>query len=206
MTDFQWYAIAFIAVVALGSGAIGAFIYAVVTTLAHRKPRIGCRVDTFPSFANILAESGLRSRVSITNQETESHYEELQIVEVQVSNESTHDFAEFELGLTLSSEDIAVHIGTEPPDRNHVVKLLKAPSFDQPQSEIDLLLRPFNRDEVYKFHLLVVTPTVEQLPGTIVFSSPEAIHFIDKPTVQEAVKKAAKSTSISLGPFQISFD
>lgn len=43
-------------------------------------------------------------------------------------------------------------------------------------------------------------------PGNIKFSSPEPIRFVDLPTSEELVKKIARSTSLALGPFNISFD
>ena len=43
-------------------------------------------------------------------------------------------------------------------------------------------------------------------PGDIKFSSPEAIRSVDLPTSEEIIKKVARSTSLALGSFNISFD
>jgi len=77
--------------------------------------------------------------------------------------------------------------------------------FADPKSEIDFLLRPFNRKEFYLLRLLIVISEKSKQLGDIEFSSPEAIRFVELPTTKELVGKVARSTSLSLGPFNISF-
>ncbi|MBD2101044.1 hypothetical protein [Leptolyngbya sp. FACHB-261] len=206
MPDLHWFTIALVALALTISGGIGALIYAAISAYRNRKPRIGRRVDNFPSFEDTFGASCLRSQITVSDGRRDYKYEDLHVVQVQIANQSRQDFGEYELGITLSSGDVAIYIEGQTPDRQHLVKQLKPLTFAEPQSELDLALRPFNRDDLYQFRLLVVTSEGGKEPGPIELTSPQACQLIDMPTVKEAVKEAAKSTSLSVGPFQISFD
>jgi hypothetical protein len=85
--------------------------------------------------------------------------------------------------------------------------LLVSPiTFADPKSKIDFFLRPFNRKDSYLLRLLILTSEKSKQLSDIEFSSPEVIRFVDLPTTKELVGKVARSTSLSLGPFNISFD
>lgn len=98
-----------------------------------------------------------------------------------------------------------VYTEMQPIDRHHCVKQIPATVFTQPSSQVDLVLQPFNRDDIYKLRLLVNVPEVNHAPAHVSLSSSEAIHFEDMPTTQKTMEKAAKSVSLPLGPFKISF-
>jgi hypothetical protein len=67
-------------------------------------------------------------------------------------------------------------------------------------------LRPFNRGDSYSLRLLIISHEPKKQPGEIHFSSPHSIEFVNLPTITEVLEKTAASTSIALGPFNLSFD
>ena len=206
MASISWYTLLFATIIFAGGGVIGVLIYAAISAYLSRKAKIGCRVDTVPIFEDISGASYSRSQIEISNGSKAYSYDNLQVVQVQLQNQSRQDFDQLEFGITLSSDDVIVHIEVNSPDRHHVVKQIDSLSFAEPKSKIDLSLQPFNRDDLYTFRLLGITAEPCQALGEINFSSPVAVRFVDMPPIQEAIKETAKSTTISLGPFSFSFD
>ena len=206
MANLQWYTILLIVIILFSSGAIGAFIYAAISLYRNKKQVIASRVDVFPTFEDTFGASGLRTYITISDGQKEYQYEELQTVQIELLNQGKQDFNEFKFGIALSSGDVAVYVEAQSPDRHHQLEQVTPISFTEPKSEIDFILHSFNRKDSYLLRLLVVTSEKSKPPGDIKFSSPEAIRFVDLPTSEELIKKVAPSTSLALGPFNISFD
>lgn len=206
MIDIQWYIILLIVIIIFGSSAIGALIYAAISTYQNKKQAIASRVDVFPAFADTFGASGFRNHITISDGQKAYQYEELQTVQIELVNQGKQDFEQFKFGIALSAGDVAAYVEVRSPDRHHQLEQLTPITFTEPKSEIDFILRPFNRKDSYLLRLLVITSEKDKQPSEIKFSSPEAIRFVDLPTTQEIVKKVARSTSLALGPFNISFD
>lgn len=166
---------------------------------------IARRIDIVPKFADLYGSSGLQSQITFSNGEKSYHYRHLHTVQVEVTNQSKHDFDEFEFGITLASDTAIVYIEVQSPDRHRVVKSLTPFSFDQPRSQADLSLSPFNREDIYTFRLLVTASEGCSSVSNVTLSSPEAIRFVDLPNTEEMLKAAARSIAIPIGPFKISF-
>jgi hypothetical protein len=190
--------------VTLISAGIGALLYAGVSAYLNRKPVIGRRVDILQKFEDLHGLS-LQSQITISDGQNSYRYEHLHIVQVEVANQSRYDFDQFQFGITLSSDDILIYIEAQPIDRHHLIKQLSPVTFAAPRSSVDLILQPFNRDDIYRFRLSIVTETTRCSPNPIVFSTPEAVRFVDMPTTQKALENAARTIALPLGPFKISF-
>lgn len=204
MTQNSWYFLLPLVAVALISGSVGALLCAGVSAYLNRKPAVGRRVDILPKFEDLY---GVASQLDIVISDglKTYQYSNLHTVEVELANQSRQDFDQFEFGITLSSGDTVIYIEAQPIDRHHWIKSISVPTFVRPQPSVDLVLQPFNRNDAYKFRLLVITTEVCCYPNKIVFSSPLAIRFVDMPTTQETMKKAARVMSLSIGPFKLSF-
>jgi hypothetical protein len=209
LLNLHWLTLSLIAIALLGSGLLGAAIYGVIATYRNRKAAIAQRVETPPRFQDALGSSCPRTQIRVSDGSQDYPYDNLRVIQVHLENQSTHDFEEFKLGISLELPEVEqglVHIEVRSPDRNHQVKQLTPLSFAEPQSTLDVVLVPFNREDSYSLRLLLTASEELELAGKIGLSSPHPIRFIDLPTVKEAVQEAAKSTSIALGPFQFSFD
>ncbi|MBW4541273.1 MAG: hypothetical protein KME43_19360 [Myxacorys chilensis ATA2-1-KO14] len=206
MSSISWYTLLFAAIIFIGGSAIGVSIYAAISAYLNLKPKIGCRVDTDPLFEDLSGVADLRSQIEISDGHKTYSYSNLQIAQVQVKNQSKQDFDQFELGITLSSKDVVIHLEVQSPGRHHLVKQIDPFTFTEPKPKADLILQPFNRDDAYTLRLLSITAEPNQRLGEINFSSPVAVRFVDLPRIQETIKDTAKSATISLGPFSFSFD
>lgn len=209
LLNLHWITIFIITIALLSSGIMGALIYAAIATYRHRKPAIARRVEISPRFQDALGSSCPRSQIRISDGQKEYPYENLRVVQVHLENQSSHDFEEFKLGISLNSdkiEDGVVHVEVRSPDRDHQVKQLTPLGFAEPQPTLDVVLIPFNREDSYTLRLLLAVSEELDLSDKISLSSSHAIRFVDLPTVKEAVQEAAKSASLTFGPFQFSFD
>jgi hypothetical protein len=202
MLQSLWYFTPLI-LVALVSGGVGAVLYAGVSAYLNRKPVIGRRIDISQKFEDLHGIS-LQPQITISDGQHTYKYSHLHSVQVEVTNQSRHDFDQFQFGITASPGDVIIYIEVQPPDRHHIVKQLSPITFAAPCSEADLVLQPFNRDDVYRFRLLIIIIEDRSYPNTITLSTPEAVRFVDMPTTQETLGKAAKKIAIPLGPFKIS--
>lgn len=68
------------------------------------------------------------------------------------------DIPESGFGVTLKEGDEAVSAQGESPDRHHKGEVLTQIAIESPVSEVDFLLKPFNRQDVYSFNLFIVIP------------------------------------------------
>jgi hypothetical protein len=199
-----WHSLPSILIGFVSGGLAGVLVYSAIAAYLNRKPVIAQRIDIIPKFEDLYGSSGLQSQITFSHGGKSYNYRHLHTVQVEITNQSKYDFAEFEFGITLASDMKIVYIEVQSSDRHRVVKPLTPFGFDQPQSQIDLSLQPFNREDTYTFRLLVTAPD-NSSPSSITLSSPEAVRFVDLPTTQEMLKAAAKSIAIPIGPFKISF-
>lgn len=203
--DVNWYAIMIIGVIFTVGAVIGALLQAAISAYRNKNPIINTRVDVLAKF-NPLFESDLLDtyKIIVTDGTKEYEYSSLAQVEILLTNRSKENFPEFKLGVKLSADDLAIYAEAETVDRHHHLKLLTPVTLNEPQSEMDFLLQPFNRGDSYSLRLLIKVSENSQVPGEISITSPEAVSFINLPTITEIVEQAASRASIGIGPFQIS--
>lgn len=202
----RWSFLIFLVIALLIGGLGGALLYAAVMTYRYRKPPIGHRIEVFPTFTDICGASCSRTQITVSDGDRDYPYNDLQLVQIHLANQSHHDFEHLQIGISLPAHQSVVYVEVRSPDSSHQIKQLTPLSFAEPQSQVNLLLCPLNRDDHYSLRLLVILSQAKETLGQITLNSPQAVQFVDLPTVQEAVQEAAKSTSISLGPFSFSFN
>jgi hypothetical protein len=203
--NIDLYAVAVIGVILSIGAAIGALLQTAISAYRNKKPTINTRVDVLAKF-NPLFESSLGDtyNIIVSDGKTEYKYSSLAQVEIMLTNKSQENFPNFKLGVKLSNDDRAIYAESQTSDRHHHLKLLTPVMLTEPKSEMDFLLQPFNRGDSYSFRLLIKLSQDSQVPGQISITSPEAVSFINLPTITEIVEQAASRASIGLGPFQIS--
>lgn len=205
MFHVNWYAIMVIGIILTIGAVIGALVQAAVSVYRNKKPIINTRIDILSKF-NPLFEAKLLDtyKIIVTDGKEEYEYNSLAQIEILLTNRSKEDFPKFKFGVKLSNNDLAIYAESKTSDRYHHLKLLTPITLTESKSEIDFLLEPFNRGDSYSLRLLIKLCESHQVPGKISINSPEAVSFINLPTIAEIVEQAASRASIGLGPFQIS--
>lgn len=200
MSDISWWQILS---ALIGGGAAGALINAALTARRNRIQPIGCRIEITPIFRQADNSSGLRAKIAIALNESTATFENLFIAEIQIINKGNTDIEKFLFGVTLSGGDECVHVEHTSPDRHHEVFKNSVITPQNPSSEIDFTVTPFNRKDSYLFKLYIVIPDDAKDPQNIELGSPNPIKFIEMPIVSETLLKAADGLSFSVGLIDI---
>ena len=187
----------------IGGGAAGSIITAFVAAARNRIQPIGHRVEISPVFQQTLGDSHLRTKITMSDGHNELSFDNLFLVDIQIVNKGNRDVKEFRFGVNLSGGDRAVYVIPMAQDRLHKADVATPVNPATPSSEIDLVLKPFNRRDSYALKLYVVVANGKEAPENISLVSDEPIRFIHMPTIGEMVAQTARYTSIKLGPIRI---
>ena len=145
MADIQWVTVI---VSLIGGGAMGAIINSMVSAYRDRIQPIGYRIGFFPLFQETTGLSTLETKVTISDGHNERKFDNMYIADISIVNKGNKDFEKFSFGATLSDGDFTVAIEPKIPDRHHNVIQLTPITLDNPNSEIDFELTPFNRGDL----------------------------------------------------------
>jgi hypothetical protein len=197
--ELQWW---HIVVPLLTGGAFGAIITAVVAGFRNRIQPVGYRTTMLPVFKQNVDVSSLNAKIIIHKGDEEYPFHNLFVFDVYVVNRGNKDIDEFPLGFTLGDGDKAIYMEFESPDRHHIMSS-SGVSPTTPKGEIDVNLKPFNRQDWYSFRIYVV-PEGDYEPGIIELSSPYPIRFTTMPTMGEMLATASE-IAVKVGPFSISY-
>ncbi len=187
----------------LGGGAAGALINAFITTRRARIQPIGHRIEVIPVFRHTGSPLSLTAKIAISHDDNSITFDNLFLANIQIVNRGNRDIDEFPFGITLGHGDSCIHIETSSPDRHHVIIQKTAVNPQSPQSEIDFILKPFNRRDSYLLRLYLVVPKEEEKPKEIILGSSYPIRFTAMPTIAEVLIKATEEVLLSLGPFRV---
>jgi hypothetical protein len=80
----------------------------------------------------------------------------------------------------LCADTEAFDIKVETLDRHHMADILTPVNFADSRSELDFLLRPFNRTDAYIINVYV---TYKESVGEITLSSPHSTRFVEETTI-----------------------
>jgi len=205
MTDIQRWQIT-ISIIALlvglaGGGAMGALITWYATSRRGRIQPVGHKIDIVPVMKQ-KNDASLRTKVIVSRGDKEYTFKNLFLVNVEVVDKGNQDIQEFRFGITLGGADLIVHHDYQAPDRHHSIAYSLA-SPEEPKPELDYVLTPFNRQDIYSFKLYVVIPEGEDEPNLITLSSPHPIKFTSMPTWKELIVEKIEITNIGVGPVRL---
>jgi hypothetical protein len=161
-------------------------------------------MELIPVFkGDTLGGSGLRARLNLSSDEGGYGQDlpNLAIVNLELINKGNRDLPTFSFGATLAPGDVCAHCDMQSSDRHHKTNLLTAIGPGSPTVELDFVLSPFNRGDVYTFKLYIIVVDGKDSPGELKLSSTEPIIFKALLNLPEVALEAA--SSISIGPFRI---
>jgi hypothetical protein len=127
----------------------------------------------------------------------------LSIANIELVNSGNKDYPSFRLGFTLSDGDAALLCLATTPDRHHEAQILTQLGPGAPAANIDCILHPFNRQDLYKFTLYIVANQAAEAVGQIQLGSPEPVIFKQTPTMTQIAAQAAKGLVAGIGPLDI---
>lgn len=162
----------------VSGGAAGALLTAGITSYRNRVQPVGFRLRIVPVFWRGSNDSGLSATVILDAGGQSGQYDSLHLMEFELVNSGNQDVAEFPFGITLADGDVAVHLQAVAPDRHHAVVQETELGPGSPGSELDLVLRPFNRGDKYILRLHIVIPAERSSPGFPELGSSRSVRFV----------------------------
>jgi hypothetical protein len=201
MADINWlhWIIIFVS-----GGAVGAIIKIIFSAYRSRIQTIGRRITLLPIFRKAGNASTLSASIATRHNNTLYTFTNLFLAEIQIINRGNTDLKNFEFGITLGKGDGCIHLESFSPDRHHIVNLKTEVNPENPRSEIDFEIVTFNRKDLFTFKLYIVIPGDKEEPQKIELSSPNAIKFVEVPSVPEIVASLAENFIVGVGPLRIS--
>ena len=114
-----------------------------------------------------------------------------------------NDYSSFVFGITSTEDAKFVQVQPVTKDKHHVAEITDAPALENQTSTFDVTLKPFNRNDVYTFNVLLATNKIELTDKDIQISSPHPIKWVDLVSTSKIILEIARETLISIGPFSI---
>jgi hypothetical protein len=168
-----------IVVALLGGGAMGALIKVFYDLRRDRIQSISRGVRIFSLFRHDRQYEDFGATLSVSHNGSVTEFRTLYVADVVINNRSTHDYAQFDFGLSLAADAKCVHVGWENPDQHHVLELIDIVSPSEPQAALRFRLAPFNRRDVYSLRLYLVPGENEDQPAIARFTSSHPVKFVD---------------------------
>lgn len=161
----------------LGGGAVGALITWRVTEYRNKKQN----VKYFVSIETLFNPQSINNditRITFSGATSNYNYENLYIATLSFENIGNKEIENFNVDITLP-ETIKI-IKAEPVtmDRSHKLSITNDLGFENSKSEIDIELKPFNRNDKYeiKLFLTITKETIEMADFKLSTVSP--INFV----------------------------
>jgi len=167
----------------LGGGLAGALLTTFVTEYRAQLQPVGERIETAPLFAPSVTGTTLRTTVTVFDGKESYQFNNLHVADVLVVNQGNRDMTSFPFGLTLSGGDTAVRVEPDTPDRHHTITPDMEITPQNPVGALDFVLKPFNRDDIYRLKVFIIAG--KDKPSPIKISSPEPVRFISVPALVE---------------------
>ena len=193
----------------LTGGVAGAIVTALITNSRNRIQPVGKRV-TVSSVDIPAIMPGYDSEITLSDSATGSkhHYAGLSTIKLELINSGNKDIESFDVGINLPNGALILGLQHETPDRYHIVTQTPPISIATPASYVDLILKPFNRNDTYII-TLVVSYTGDDLLNQVFLSKSQPIKFIDELIINqlelEILSQFLKSIAPMGGLLSLSF-
>ena len=203
MNNVNWI---LIIVALIGGGAMGAIISQIFIWRRNKIQSVGQNIDLKPIFNSEIDNKILSSKIileDIANQKVE--FENIWIATIIIANKGNSDFKTFELGINLKNNAEAVRVIPTNSNRHHQVVFKNEPQLNKPKQEIDLTIKPFNRNQVYEIEIYLTSKNKVILKDDLELISPQSIKFVEIKDFTEVIGNVLEGVTISFLGNQITF-
>jgi hypothetical protein len=163
----------------LAGGAMGAILKAAFDTYQKRVQPVGYRIQFVKIFKDTLGLSTLKAELQVTDGVETRHFQNLFIAEITLTNRGNEHIDEFQFGITLGGEDVALYTEPDISDRHHSLTQTSQVALGGGSQEVDFVCKPFNRKDKYSFKVFLSIPHGKAEPEDIVPSTSHPIRFVN---------------------------
>lgn len=181
----------------LSGGAFGAIIKQYFDNRRNRIQPIGHSIEVksiYDSGENRLIDS----QIILTGITKDFKFSKLYTGTIELINTGLSDFSEFDFGITCPTNIKFIQVKTISTDRHHNAELTSYPSLEHQINSFDVVLKPFNRKDYYKFDILLTTDNSRITEDNIEISSPKPIRWVKLSSTSEAILNIANKTLIEI--------
>jgi hypothetical protein len=140
----------------LGGGAVGAVIKQYFDNAKNKIQQIEYFIHLYPVHFDVQSDS-IKSKLILNNGLAEFEFSNISAGTFEIINKGNQDYSEFNFGLTLDKGNELISFTHSPVDRHHIAEHKKEPSLTQNLNKVDLILKPFNRNDSYSFDVLITS-------------------------------------------------
>ena len=188
----------------VGGGAAGAIITQLVAVYRNRKQPVGYRYESSKLFAPPSGNAAPRFLVTFTPPiGPATELTNVHTVRLEIINRGNQDKPKMALGVTIPPGQGIVHVEKTTGDRHHHLTIESNLRPEAPSHEIDVVLEPFNRGDLYTLTLYVTLPPQTNEAGPVSLSSAEAVRFVQIPSPTEIAIDLVEGLSLPVGPVRI---
>ncbi|WP_159479038.1 hypothetical protein [Chryseobacterium sp. 18068] len=186
----------------LSGGAFGALIKQFFDNRRNRIQPISRNIEV-KSFYDSIENKMLNSQVILTGATQEHKFSKLYTGTIKVVNSGLTDYSSFSFGITSSDNVRFIHLKTISTDRHHLAEISGHPTLENQVNKFDVVLKPFNRKDVYSFDILVTTLNGDISQNDIQISSSHPVKWVDVTSTSKIILEVARESIIALGPISI---
>jgi hypothetical protein len=141
----------------IAGGTMGAIVTVIVAYRRSQLQPVGYLTLTVPFLRTDFVRLPEEFRIFL--QESTNLDSFVFAVAVQLTNLGNQDYPQFTFGITFNSQCSILTVACATSDRHHVITY--KPTLEEldssPTSRMDFTLEPFNREDTYFIHLIIVT-------------------------------------------------
>lgn len=186
----------------LSGGAFGTLIKQFFDNRRNRIQPIGRNIE-IKSFYDSIENKMLNSQVILTGETQEHKFSKLYTGTIKIVNSGLTDYSSFSFGITGSDNVRFVHLKPTTIDRHHIAEISGQPTLENQVNTFDIVIKPFNRKDIYTFDILATTLDGDITHNDIQISSSHAIKWIDLTSTSKIILEIAKESIIAIGPLSI---
>lgn len=186
----------------LSGGAFGALIKQFFDNRRNRIQPIGRNIEV-KSFYDSIENKMLNSQVILTGATQEHKFSRLYTGTIKIINSGLTDYSSFSFGITGSDNVKFIHLKPTTIDRHHVAEISGLPTLENQVNTFDVVLKPFNRKDIYTFDILATTLNGDLTQNDIQISSSHPIKWVDVTSTSKIILEVARESIIALGPISI---
>jgi len=199
MADINWLQVA---IGFVGGGATGALIKQYFESRKSRIQPIAKSIE-IKSFYDSLENNILNSQVILTGEDQEHKFSKLYTGTIKIINSGLIDYPEFSFGITGNDNMKFINVKPTTIDRHHRAEFNDPPSLENQINSFDLVLKPFNRKDVYTFDILVTPLEGDLNEKEIKISSSHPVKWVDITSTSKIILEIATESILALGPFSV---
>ena len=196
MDNINWI---HIAIALISGGAMGAILNQLFYWRRSRIQPIGKNVELKPFFLPNKDEKSLNTKVTIDEGNNKKfEFENLWIATLLIANKGNKDFSEFNFGIDFKNEATVIRANSTNSNRHHQLIFKQEPKLNQGLKELDITIKPLNRNQVYELDFYFTTKGNVFTENDIQLVTSHPVNFVQIKSFAEIMGEVAGGVALGV--------